>query len=139
MLIVLEIALKQHLVTEDNRTNLVKQCSYIVSTLQTEGKKTTDIRPGIFGITDNVVVKFLDFGILVNSDRLFNNDIILKDRIKYQPPEYFNFQGDDLNYDIWSFGCLLIDVYSTEKPIYTQNLTQNEISKKIVKGVLGDG
>ena len=76
----------------------------------------------------------MDFGILVNSDRLFNNDIILKDRIKYQPPEYFNFQGDDLNYDIWSFGCLLIDVYSTEKPIYTQNLTQNEISKKIVKG-----
>ena len=130
----LETALKQHLVTEDNRTNLVKQCSYIVSTLQMEGKKTTDIRPGIFGITDNVVVKFLDFGILVNSDRLFNNDIILKDRIKYQPPEYFNFQGDDLNYDIWSFGCLLIDVYSTEKPIYTQNLTQNEISKKIVKG-----
>ena len=126
----LETALKQNLITEDNRTNLVKQCLYILSTLQTEGKKTTDIRPGIFGITDNVVVKFLDFGILVNSERLFNNDITLKERIKYQPPEYFNFQGDDLNYDIWSFGCLLLDMYSTEKPIYSQTLTQNEINKK---------
>lgn len=130
----LETALKQNLITEDNRTNLVKQCLYILSTLQTEGKKTTDIRPGIFGITDNIVVKFLDFGILVNSERLFNNDIILKERIKYQPPEYFNFQGDDLNYDIWSFGCLLLDMYSTEKPIYSQILTQNELSKKIIKG-----
>lgn len=130
----LETALKQNLITEDNRTNLVKQCLYILSTLQTEGKKTTDIRPGIFGITDNVVVKFLDFGILVNSERLFNNDITLKERIKYQPPEYFNFQGDDLNYDIWSFGCLLLDMYSTEKPIYSQTLTQNEINKKITKG-----
>ena len=130
----LETALKQNLITEDNRTNLVKQCLYILSTLQTEGKKTTDIRPGIFGITDNVVVKFLDFGILVNSERLFNNDITLKERIKYQPPEYFNFQGDDLNYDIWSFGCLLLDMYSTEKPIYSQTLTQNEINKKIMKG-----
>lgn len=131
----LDTALKQNLITEDNRDDLAKQCLYILSKLQTEGKKTTDIRPGVFGITENVVVKILDFGILINSERLINNDAIVASRIKYQPPEYFNFQGDDLNYDIWSFGVLLLDLYSIEGAVYNNDkLTLNELSKKVPKG-----
>ena len=126
----IEFALKQNLITEDNRSDLVKQCLYIISVLQNDERKTCDIRPGVFGITDQVVVKLLDFGTCV-SDPLFNNDKIVDERMKYQPPEYFRYKGEDLNYDLWSTGCFLIDIYSTEEPIYTKKLTQNELIKGI--------
>ena len=71
----IEFALKQNLITEDNRSDLVKQCLYIISVLQNDEKKICDIRPGVFGITDQVLVKLLDFGTCVN-DPLFNNDEI---------------------------------------------------------------
>ena len=126
----IEFALKQNLITEDNRSDLVKQCLYIISVLQNDEKKTSDIRPGVFGITDQVIVKLLDFGTSV-SDPLFNNDKIVDERMKYQPPEYFRYKGEDLNYDLWSTGCFLIDIYSTEEPIYTKKMTQNELIKGI--------
>ena len=126
----IEFALKQNLITEDNRSDLVKQCLYIISVLQNDEKKTSDIRPGVFGITDQVVVKLLDFGTSV-SDPLFNNDKIVDERMKYQPPEYFRYKGEDLNYDLWSTGCFLIDMYSTEEPIYPKKMTQNELIKGI--------
>ena len=126
----IEFALKQNLITEDNRSDLVKQCLYIISVLQNDERKTSDIRPGVFGITDQVVVKLLDFGTSV-SDPLFNNDKIVDERMKYQPPEYFRYKGEDLNYDLWSTGCFLIDIYSTEEPIYTKKMTQNELIKGI--------
>ena len=129
----LEFALKQNLITEDNRSDLVKQCLYIISVLQNDEKKTSDIRPGVFGITDQVVVKLLDFGTCV-SDPLFNNNNIVEERMKYQPPEYFRYKGEDLNYDLWSVGCFLIDMYSTEEPIYCKKLSQ----KELVKGIFED-
>ena len=130
----LETALKQNLITEDNRTDIVKQCMNIITILQSENKKTSDIRPGVFGINDKISIKLLDFGTEITEKKMFNNDIIVKERMKYQPPEYFVFNGDDLNYDLWSFGCLLIDMYSTECPIYDMEITQDELSKNICNG-----
>ena len=129
----IEFALKQNLITEDNRSDLVKQCLYIISVLQNDEKKISDIRPGVFGITDQVLVKLLDFGTCVN-DPLFNNDKIVEERMKYQPPEYFKYKGEDLNYDLWSTGCFLIDIYSTEEPIYNKKMSQ----KEIIKGIFED-
>ena len=132
----LENAIKQDLITISNRDSLVKQLLYIISTLQTDGKKLTDIRPGVFGITDSVVVKLLDFGILINSERLLNNDVIVNDRMRYQPPEYFNYQGDDMNYDLWSFGCMLIDLYTSDKRdkiCMLDTPKQSELSKRIAQ------
>ena len=130
----LETALKQNLITEDNRTDIVKQCMNIITILQSENKKTSDIRPGVFGINDKISIKLLDFGSEITEKKMFNNDKIVKERMKYQPPEYFVFNGDDLNYDLWSFGCLLIDMYSTESPIYDMEITQDELSKNICNG-----
>ena len=130
----LETALKQNLITEDNRTDIVKQCMNIITILQSENKKTSDIRPGVFGINDKISIKLLDFGTEITEKKMFNNDIIVKERMKYQPPEYFVFNGEDLNYDLWSFGCLLIDMYSTECPIYDMEITQDELSKNICNG-----
>ena len=38
----------------------------------------------------------------------------------------------DLKNDIWSFGCIMIDLFSKENPIYKINITKKEIieSKK---------
>ena len=130
----LETALKQNLITEDNRTDIVKQCMNIITILQSENKKTSDIRPGVFGINDKISIKLLDFGTEITEKKMFNNDIIVKERMKYQPPEYFVFNGDDLNYDLWSFGCLLIDMYSTENPIYNIEMNEDELSKNICNG-----
>jgi len=130
----LETALNQNLITEQNRDNLVKQILYIIGILQTEEKIITDIRPGIFGINEEIQIKFLDFGIQITPEKLINNDLILNNRVKYQPPEYFNFNGEDLNYDLWSFGCILIDLYSNEKQIYNKNYDFEEINKLISKG-----
>ena len=44
----IEFALKQNLITEDNRSDLVKQCLYIINVLQNEEKTNCDIRPGVF-------------------------------------------------------------------------------------------
>ena len=130
----LETALKQNLITEDNRTDIVKQCMNIITILQSENKKTSDIRPGVFGINDKISIKLLDFGTEITEKKMFNNDIIVKERMKYQPPEYFVFNGEDLNYDLWSFGCLLIDMYSTELPIYDMDISQDELCKNICNG-----
>ena len=130
----LETALKQNLITEDNRTDIVKQCMNIITILQSENKKTSDIRPGVFGINDKISIKLLDFGTEITEKKMFNNDKIVKERMKYQPPEYFVFNGDDLNYDLWSFGCLLIDMYSTELPIYDMDISQDELCKNICNG-----
>ena len=67
------------------------------------------------------IVKLLDFGTCV-SDPFFNDDKIIEERMKYQPPEYFRSKGEELNYYLWSVGCFLIDMYSTEEPIYNKKM-----------------
>lgn len=49
--------------------------------------------------------------------------------MKYVPPESFEFLIEELNYDIWSFGCILIDIFSKEQPVYKLNLSQEELYK----------
>lgn len=56
-----------------------------------------------------------------------------KYRPKYSPPETLNNSSMmDLKNDIWSFGCILIDIFSKENPIYRINISKKEImqSKK---------
>lgn len=58
-----------------------------------------------------------------------NKELIDKHRVKYMPPESLEFLIEELCFDIWSFGCLLIDIFSREMPIYKQNLSIEEIYK----------
>jgi serine/threonine protein kinase len=58
-----------------------------------------------------------------------NQDLIDKQRIKYIPPEALEFLTEELNYDIWSFGCILIDIFSKEDPIFRQNRSLEELFK----------
>ena len=60
---------------------------------------------------------------------MINQDIIEKQRLKYVPPEAFLFLLEDISHDIWSFGCLLIDLFSKDHQIFKQNFTYDELSK----------
>jgi serine/threonine protein kinase len=44
------------------------------------------------------------------------------------PPESLEFLIDELGFDIWSFGCTLIDIFSKE-PIWQLEFTVEEIYK----------
>ncbi len=79
------------------------------------------------------MVKFLSknfilLGFLI-SDKLINQDLVEKQRNKYIPPEAFLYMAEDLSFDIWSFGCILIDIFSKEHPIFKLILTNEELSK----------
>ena len=63
------------------------------------------------------------------SDKLINQEIIEKQRNKYIPPEAFLYMAEDISFDIWSFGCMLIDIFSKEQPIFKLNLTNDELNK----------
>lgn len=108
----LQTALKTNSLTNSSKLECAKQILYILSHFQKEKKKILDLRPEIFGITEEGKVKLLDFGILVNPEKMFNEALITNDRLKYSPPEFFLANVEDLKYDIWSFGCILVDIFS---------------------------
>jgi len=43
------------------------------------------------------------------------------------PPEGLQFDFIDRSSDIWSIGCVLIDIFSDIQPIYKNNLTREEV------------
>ncbi len=67
------------------------------------------------------MLKMLDFGFLVNKNNFQNEEQLKKKRIKYSPPEYILNNKIDSSYDIYSFGCLLIDIFGEKnyKIIYS--------------------
>lgn len=44
------------------------------------------------------------------------------------PPEALEFLVEELNFDIWSYGCILIDIFSKD-PLYKLNMSPEEIYK----------
>lgn len=55
--------------------------------------------------------------------------MIEKDRNKYRAYESFTYLTEELPYDIWSFGCILLDLFCKKDPIYKLNLSEEEIRK----------
>ena len=76
----------------------------------------------------NINILITTTGFLI-SDKLINQDLIEKQRNKYIPPEAFLYMAEDISFDIWSFGCMLIDIFSKEQPIFKLNLTNDELNK----------
>jgi serine/threonine protein kinase len=63
------------------------------------------------------------------SEKLINQEAVDQHRIKYMPPESLLYLVEDLSFDIWSFGCILIDIFSKLNPIYKIKITLNELCK----------
>ncbi len=62
-------------------------------------------------------------------DNLNNFEFIQKQRNKYIPPETLQYLIEELCFDVWSFGCLLIDIFSKEQPLFRLNLSLEEVYK----------
>lgn len=139
----LETAIESRILNHENKLKITKQCLEVISYLQKEHQYILDIRPGVFSINEKMEIKLIDFGLLVNHQYLQNEELIINSHIKYAPPEYFNkaltSNTESINlinssYDIWSFGCLLIDIFSRDSPLIQTNFTRDQIISGILNG-----
>ena len=120
-------------VSFQNKLSLANQAFEILYIFQKENKKILDFRPKILGITQSGALKLLDFGKLINPEKLLNYKEIMKDKIKYEPPESVNNNTiDDISYDIWSFGCILLDIFSEESKVYSYNINNIDNFKNLL-------
>ena len=130
----MEDAIKSNKIdTIEVKIGLVKQIFEILLLFHNDNKRLLDFRPKIIGISKNGILKLLDFGKLTNPEYLNNYKEIEKDKIKYDPPETIsNASYDDLTHDIWSFGCILIDIFSEKNKVANYNITNIDNFKNLV-------
>ena len=128
----MEDAIKSNKIdTIEVKIGLVKQIFEILLLFHNDNKRLLDFRPKIIGISKNGILKLLDFGKLTNPEYLNNYKEIEKDKIKYDPPETIsNASYDDLTHDIWSFGCILIDIFSEKNKVANYNITNIDNFKR---------
>ncbi len=65
-------------------------------------------------------------GFIVTQNPPHQEEVELK-RIRYLPPEGLQFDFIDKSCDIWSFGCILIDIFSKAEPIYKSRPSREEV------------
>ena len=105
---------KEKQLNEIEKINIAKQILDILNLFQNEKEINGDLRPETFIITSEKKVKLIDFGLLLKIPDFANNEEIKDNRIKYSPPEYLLENEMNISYDIYSFGCILIDLFSTD-------------------------
>ena len=133
--VTMETALEKKMVNNNTKIYLGEQVLKIISKFQHNNKRILDLRPGVFGITDKGHLKLLDFGFLVNPDKLINHDKLIHKRLLYMPPEYIEGEVEDMAYDIWSFGCMLLDIFSDLQNVNTEiKKKKDEIKQDIING-----
>ena len=115
-------ALQMNILKDDNRVKILRQLFNILEKIVKSNKIFTGLRPGVFGIKQGLNIVLIDYGGILNS--IDENE---KYYLKYYPPERVNFLESDIKSDIWSFGCILIDLFSVKQPIYKQNISSEEI------------
>ena len=130
----LETYLKKKIINFDDKIKITNQLLNILSFFQEKNEFILNIQPDNFCVDNNLNVKLLDFGYLVNKNTFQNEEIIKNKRIKYSPPEYILNNEISTSFDIYSFGCLLIDIFNEKnyKIIYSDfeyDYYLNEIPK----------
>ena len=98
----------------DEKIIIAKQILNILKTLIQEKKTITDLRTGTFIINSEKKVKLIDLGKLVNRQNYIHEEEIKNMKIRYTPPEYLIQNEIDESYDIYSFGCILIDLFAKD-------------------------
>ena len=99
---------------EMEKINIARQILDIINLIQNEKEINSDIRPETLIINTENEVKLIDFGLMLHIPDFINNEQIKNERIKYSPPEYLLDSTINNSYDIYSFGCILIDIFSTD-------------------------
>lgn len=116
----------------DGNINFIKdtimQLISIMIILNKNRKIYMNINPWNIAIA-NKKLKFIDYGALLHLpiEEQPNYEYLNKQYIKYYPPEKMNYLSEDLTSDIWSFGCLVIDLFSKLSPLYSLDIPETEI------------
>jgi serine/threonine protein kinase len=91
-----------------------------------------DIKPDNFLVSDDNVVKLIDFNLARKPagvlGKLFGMKTIVQGTHSYMAPEQIRGQVVDVRADVYSFGCMLYEVLSG-KPPFTAN-TPNELLQR---------
>ena len=104
---------KQKELTLDNKIKIVKQLLAFLNYLNKNNIKNTGLRSSTIGLDSEYKIKIFDYGELVDLNTKIENDI--KEEInKYSPLEYINENEINETFDIFSFGCILKDLFSQE-------------------------
>ena len=112
----------------ENKIKIVRQLLNLLKYFRENNINHKGLRSSIIGIDSNISIKLFDYGDLVDLNT--GNDKIeeIKDEInKYSPPEFNNNDEINENYDIYSFGQLLIDLFLNKDKIKKDNINLNEI------------
>ena len=106
--------LKQKHLNENEKIKIAKQILEILNLIQKENEINGDLRPETLIINSEKKVKLIDFGMMLKIPDFANNEQIKDSRIKYSSPEYLLGNELNISYDIYSFGCILIDLFTTD-------------------------
>ena len=105
---------KKKPLNENQKINIAKQILEIINIIQKDKEINTDLRPGTLIINSEQKVKLIDFGYMTKLPEFINKEEVKQMQIKYSPPEYLLENKIDYSYDIYSFGCILIDLFSND-------------------------
>ena len=110
----LQTLLEQNKLNYNEKIDIAKQILNILNSLNEEKKVNGDLRPGTLVINSDKKIKIIDLGLFANNKNLDENNEIENIRIRYSPPEYIDENIVDKSYDIYSFGCILIDLFAKD-------------------------
>ena len=118
----INITLEESLILEkkedliiDNKIKIAKQLLNLLNYFEENKYHHNELRSSIIGLDSNNNIKILDYGQLIE----LNSDIdenIKNDINKYSPSENINEA-----FDIYSFGCILVDLFSIKKNNIQEN------------------
>ncbi|CAK67824.1 unnamed protein product (macronuclear) [Paramecium tetraurelia] len=102
-------------VKEKNRTlceqqiqSIVYQIASALNYLHTQGYLHRDLKPENIMIQDNGVVKLIDFGQVTYQNEQHTDYVSTR---WYRSPEQIKQQSYNQEIDIWSFGCIIAELY----------------------------
>ena len=122
--VTLNIYLEKNKLTSNEKLDLAIQLAEILVALHEKRVIHRDIKPKNTMVTPEGNVILIDFGISRINEKTVANTGGLKGSPAYSPPEAFidTSQDDDrlftvtTKFDVWSLGCVMMEMFSGEKP-----------------------
>src|SRR5689334_15846966 len=117
-----EVLTEQRVLATDEVLQLTRQISRGLDYAHSNGIVHRDIKPANIMITGNGTVKIMDFGIAKSGGQVTNTGQVLGTP-NYMAPEQVRGKPLDGRSDLFSFGVMLYEMLTGEKPFVGQNVT----------------
>ncbi len=141
--VTLNIYLEKNKIPESEKVDLMIQLVEILVCLHEKRVIHRDVKPKNTMVTSEKKLILIDFGISRINDKTIGNTVTLKGSPAYSPPEAFH----DLNisedrtyaittkFDVWSVGCVIMEMFSGEKPWSKKFKDSNRIMLALSKHI----